>query len=72
MPHRLRPLAHSRTCQIDHCVDCNILHVTVGPLTMRLELSAAQQLRHTLAEALERLGSAHESSQATSDPALIN
>ncbi|MEM9460597.1 MAG: hypothetical protein AAGF11_40890 [Myxococcota bacterium] len=55
MPHTLRPLAHSPVCQIDHCAECNILHVTLGPITMRLEIGAGHHLRHTLTRALEVL-----------------
>lgn len=81
MPHPLRTLAHSPVCQIEHCAECNILHVTLGPITMRLEIAAGHHLRHTLGVALEALEAleARESrdrsptAEATSpDPALVN
>jgi hypothetical protein len=55
MPHALRSLVRTHAFHIEHCTHCNVLHLTIGPLTLRLELAAARQLRAALGEALERL-----------------
>lgn len=55
MPHTLRSLVRTHAFHIEHCTHCNVLHLTVGPITLRLELGAARQLRAALGDALERL-----------------
>jgi hypothetical protein len=64
MPHTLATLACTGAVHIEHCTHCGVLHVSVGPVTLRLELGAAQQLRAALGEALDRL----ESARSVSSP----
>jgi len=61
--HSLRSLVRTHVFHIEHCAHCNVLHLSVGPVTLRLELGAARQLRTALGEALERL--------ETSSPAAL-
>jgi hypothetical protein len=55
MSHSLRPLVRTHAFTIEHCTHCNVLHLSIGPITLRLELGAARQLRAALGDALERL-----------------
>ncbi len=72
MSHPLTPLARRRVCQIEHCSSCDVLHLTIGPVTLRLEPGAARQLGHALAEAMERLESATTVVEPISAPPLVN
>lgn len=49
-----RTLATSEGCKVEEC-DCGTLHLTLGPVTLRLEREAVKDLHGTLASALERL-----------------
>lgn len=53
--HPLRTLARNSAVQIEMCAGCNVLHVTIGPLTLRLDPTAARRLNSGLSQALERL-----------------
>ncbi|MEX1362792.1 MAG: hypothetical protein AB1Z98_06680 [Nannocystaceae bacterium] len=53
--HPHQPLAHNRTCQIEYCAECEVMHVAVGPVTLRLEPAAVHQVSRALLEALERV-----------------
>ncbi|MEM9456745.1 MAG: hypothetical protein AAGF11_21390 [Myxococcota bacterium] len=56
MPIQLsKVLARNRAAQIEYCADCDVLHMTVGPVTLRLQTKAAHLLCSALVEALERL-----------------
>ena len=56
MPIQLsKVLARNRAAQIEYCADCDVLHVTVGPVTLRLQTKAAHLLCSALVQALERL-----------------
>lgn len=58
MPIQLsKVLARNRATQIEYCADCDVLHVTVGPVTLRLQTNAAHLLCSALVQALERLPS---------------
>ncbi|MCA9649819.1 MAG: hypothetical protein KC501_07920 [Myxococcales bacterium] len=57
MDHSHQSLAHNRTCQIEYCPECEVMHLTIGPVTLRLQPSAGHQLCSALVEALERLPS---------------
>lgn len=54
MDHHTRQLAGTSHCNVRQC-SCGMLHVTIGPLTMRLEPGAAETLRAVLGAALEEL-----------------
>lgn len=68
MPHALRSLVRTGPFHIEHCSGCNVLHVSIGALTIRLERGAALQLRAALGEALERIEGAVASSSPTPEP----
>jgi hypothetical protein len=51
MDHHARHLAGNGACNVGQCT-CGMLHVTVGPLTLRLEPGAAGTLRDVLTAAL--------------------
>lgn len=51
MDHQARHLAGNGACNVGQCT-CGMLHVTVGPLTLRLEPGAAETLRDVLSAAL--------------------
>jgi hypothetical protein len=51
MEHHARHLAGNGACQVGQCT-CGMLHVTVGPITVRLEPGAAHTLRDVLTAAL--------------------
>lgn len=55
MSHDLRSLVRTHAFHIELCTHCGVLHVSIGPVTLRLELGAARQLRTALGDALERL-----------------
>lgn len=55
MSHALRTLVRTHAFHIELCTHCDVLHLSVGPITLRLELGAARQLRAALGDALERL-----------------
>lgn len=69
MSHALRSLVRTHVFHIEHCTHCGVLHVSVGPVTLRLEVGAARQLRAALGEALERL---EASSSARSRSACLH
>jgi hypothetical protein len=54
MDHTTRNLAGTPHCNVLLC-GCGMLHVTLGPVTMRVEPRAAATLRDVLDEALARL-----------------
>jgi hypothetical protein len=64
MDHSTRLLAGYPHCNVRQC-DCGALHVTIGPVTLRLEPAAAETLRSVLAGALSQLGD----DAATGEPA---
>ena len=49
-----RTLAHSPECRVDSC-NCGVVHLVIGPLTLRLEATAAQSISDTLSEGLRAL-----------------
>ncbi len=55
MTHPLRSLASGRGIEVQLCVDCDVLHINVGPVTVRLEPGAAARLHHVLHTALRRM-----------------
>jgi len=71
MPHPLRTLVRSRVCHIEHCTGCDILHLSFGPITLRLEIAATRQLVAALGEALARLDSQTEAPPAPRRNAVL-
>lgn len=72
MSHPLTLLAHHGACQVEHCHDCDVLHVTIGPVTLRVQPAAAQQLRRALTTALARLDASPTLTTSSSGPVLAN
>lgn len=54
MDHKTRCLAGTNHCNVLQC-SCGMLHVTLGPITMRVDPRAAATLHEVLGEALDRL-----------------
>ncbi len=55
--HRIR-LAEGPICMVEAC-QCGVLHLTIGPVTLRLQAEAVESLWVTLGEAIRR-HAAHE------------
>lgn len=73
MSHPLRPLVRTPVCAIEHCTSCDVLHLTLGPVTLRLEIAAARKLASALHEALARLDApADRTAALPSDAAMPN
>ncbi len=63
MDHPTRSLAGTPHCNVLHC-GCGMLHLTLGPITMRVEQSAARTLRDVLGAALAVLDDEARASEA--------
>lgn len=57
-PHRF-PIIHTPHVQVDACA-CDHVHVTVGVITLRLEVGAFLHLASILAQAADRLQGSRE------------
>lgn len=55
-----RILAQGSVCRVEAC-DCGVLHVSFGPVTLRLQREAVASLTRTLGEALRKSDPAHGS-----------
>ena len=53
--HPLQLLASDRGYSVSFCRDCEIVHVEVGPVTLRLRPGALDTLAHVLAHASGQL-----------------
>ncbi len=62
-------LARGAGSEVRYCSDCRVFHINIGPLTVRLEASAAQDLRDTVSMALEVYKRVAEAA-AASEPRL--
>jgi hypothetical protein len=56
--HRCRTLAQQGPVRIDLC-GCGQVHVSIGPLTVRLALTVMHALRETLDDAIAHLPAAN-------------
>lgn len=63
MDHKTRCLAGTNHCNVLQC-SCGMLHVTLGPITMRVDPRAGATLHEVLGEALDRLAMENPGSQA--------
>jgi len=61
--HPLELLATDRGYAVSFCPDCEIVHVEVGPVTLRLRPGALDTLAHVLARASARLHHAEPESE---------
>ena len=53
-PCQRQLLAHGSVASVEEC-GCGIVHVTVGPLSLRLQATAMSELANTLTQAVESL-----------------
>lgn len=47
-------IAEGTYCSVDAC-ECGVLHVTLGPLTVRLQADVVESIWVTLGEAIQRM-----------------
>jgi len=52
-----KPLARGLVAELDWCPDCDIVHLHVGAVTLRLQPSILHDLRDTLSRAVNALDS---------------
>lgn len=55
MHESIRTIARNHACEIQLCEGCNVLHLIVGPVTVRLHPSAAHLVSRALRSALREL-----------------
>lgn len=70
--HRLEVLAAGSGYQVQLCRTCAIVHVDVGPVTLRLRPSALVSLTEVLARASAQLQAAAESHAEQSEDAELD
>ena len=68
MNHTTRCLAGTNHCHVLHC-NCGMLHLTVGPITLRIDPRAGITLHEVLGQALERLAAESHDAQLEAAPA---
>lgn len=56
---RNRTLAMSRHVKVEECESCGVIAIHVGPLSLRLDGAAAEDLARTVGEALTERAGAH-------------
>lgn len=71
--HPLEPLATDRGYVVSFCPDCEVVHIEVGPVTLRVRPGALDTLAEVLARASARLHHAEpETETVRIDLALHN
>lgn len=50
-----RILASGLVAEVEHCADCEIMHLHIGAFTLRMKPAALHDLRDTLSRALATL-----------------
>ncbi len=63
-------LAGNPHCNVQRC-GCGVVHITVGPVSLRLEPAAARELRDTLAVGLEVAARRDRERRASGRPAEV-
>lgn len=53
--HARKRIAEGRAANVDECVGCGTLHVTIGALSLRLDPEALASVSRTLEDALAHL-----------------
>lgn len=48
-------LAHQGNCQIDYCEDCEVMHLHIEALTLKLQRESLAALGELIQEALQKL-----------------
>ncbi len=56
-PYHRKLLARGLVAEIEHCADCEIMHLHLGAFTLRLKPAVLHDLRDTLSRALANLPS---------------
>jgi len=54
-PCHRKIIARGLVAEIEHCADCEIMHLHIGAFTLRLKPAVLHDLRDTLSRALENL-----------------
>jgi len=54
---QLDTLYMSSTCDIQHCADCGLIHLTMGPLTLRLSEQHYKELSQDINKGLIQMQS---------------
>jgi hypothetical protein len=54
-PANRRILSSGLVAEVEHCAGCEIMHLHIGALTLRMKATALHDLRDTLSRALEAL-----------------
>lgn len=57
-PSRRRIVAQGLIAEVEHCPDCEIMHLHLGAFSLRMKPTALHDLRDTLSRALSALPSA--------------
>ena len=52
---KTQQLASSQMCEIEHCADCGLIHLSFGPVTLRFSLEQYKQLTHDMSRGLFQL-----------------
>lgn len=48
-------LAHQGNCQIDYCEDCQVMHLHIDALTLKLQRESLAALGNLIVDALQKL-----------------
>ncbi|MBX3665815.1 MAG: hypothetical protein KF834_09015 [Burkholderiales bacterium] len=54
-PYHRKIIARGPVAEVEHCADCEIIHLHLGAFTLRLKPAVLHELRDTLSRALENL-----------------
>ncbi len=54
-PYHRKIIARGLVAEVEHCADCEIVHLHLGAFTLRLKPAVLHELRDTLSRALENL-----------------
>lgn len=55
LPYHRRLIARGLVAEVEHCADCEILHLHLGAFSLRLKPAVLRDLRDTLSRALDLL-----------------
>jgi hypothetical protein len=69
--HANKTLAESGACTVEHCPECDVVHVHFGHASVRLRPAAFQAACHTLMLAVERLAQI-EAASACARPGRVS
>lgn len=55
----LQSLSCSHSCQVDACLGCGAIHLTIGPMTWRFQAERYVEIGRVIAESLVRYRALH-------------